>query len=80
MVAKSYIHTLKPQIQSIEPRKRRLGIRTMPYVFGEERRIKKLGCIFFLFLKKMFFCMFFGVWKRENHLEKPGREQNSEKM
>ena len=39
---KSYIHTPKPQIQSVEPRKRRQGIRTIPCVFGEERRIKKL--------------------------------------
>ena len=36
------IHTPKPQTQSVEPRKRRLGIRTIPYVFGEERRIKRL--------------------------------------
>ena len=32
----------KPQIQDAELRRRRLGIRTIPYVFGEERRIKKL--------------------------------------
>ena len=38
----SYIHTLKPQIQNVEPRKERLGIKTIPCVFGEERRIKKL--------------------------------------
>ena len=42
MVAKKiYIHTPKPQIQSVEPMKKRLGIRTIPCVFGEERRIKK---------------------------------------
>jgi len=45
------IHTLKPQIRSVEPRKRRLGMRTIPCVFfGEERRIKKLWCVFFGFL------------------------------
>ena len=43
MVAKKiFIHTPKPQIPSVEPRKRRLGIRIIPCVFREERRIKKL--------------------------------------
>ena len=32
---------LETQIPSIEPRKRRLGIKIIPRVFGEERRIKK---------------------------------------
>ena len=42
------IHTPKPQIRSVEPRKRRLGMRTIPCIFfGEERRIKKLCCVFF---------------------------------
>ena len=43
---KSYIYTPKPQIQSVEPRKGRLGIRTIPCVFGEERRIKNFDVCF----------------------------------
>ena len=43
MIAKkSYIHTPKPQIRSVEPRKGRLGTKAIPCVLGEERRIKKL--------------------------------------
>ena len=41
----------KPQIQDAELRRRRLGIRTIPYIFGEEGRIKRLRCVFF-------FCVF----------------------
>lgn len=42
MVAKKgFIHTPKPQIPSVESRIRRLDIRTIPCVFGEQRRIKK---------------------------------------
>ena len=37
MIAKkSYIHTPKPQIQSAEPRKGRLGKKAIPCVLGEE--------------------------------------------
>ena len=43
---KSYIHTPKLQIQSVEPRRRRLGIRTIPCIFGEKGRIKRLRCVF----------------------------------
>ena len=53
---KSYIHTPKPQILSVEPRKIRLGAKAIPCVLGEEGRIKRLGCVFW---------SFFGVWKRE---------------
>ena len=41
----SYIHTPKPQIQDVEPRRRRVGIRKIPCVFSEERKIKKLLCV-----------------------------------
>jgi len=45
-----------------------LGIRTIPCIFGEERRINKLWCVF---------C----VWKRGKTCRKhPGRGKNSEKM
>ena len=43
---KSYIHTPKPQIQSAEPRRRRLGIRTIPCIFGDKGRIKRLKYVF----------------------------------
>ena len=35
-----------------------MGIRTIPCVFGEERRIKK------------FLCVFLGVWKREKNVQR----------
>ena len=42
MIAKkSYIHTPKPQIQSVEPRKRRLGIRTIPCVLVNREESRK---------------------------------------
>ena len=50
IVTKSYIHAPKPQIQSVEPRRRRLGIRIIPCIFGEEGRINRLGCVFCVFL------------------------------
>ena len=37
---KSYIHTPKPQIQGMEPRRGRFGVRTLPCDCGEKRRIK----------------------------------------
>ena len=39
---KSYIHTPKPQILSVEPRKIRFGAKAIPCVLGEEGRIKRL--------------------------------------
>ena len=50
------IHTLKLQIQDVEPRRRRLSTRTLPCIIGKDARIKKLWCIF---------CVIFGVGKRE---------------
>ena len=32
----------KPQIQDVEPRKGKLGSKTIPYVLGGDARIKKL--------------------------------------
>ena len=69
---KSYIHTPKPQIQSVEPRKGRLGIGTIPCVFGEERRIKNLWCVFFS-------VVFFGVWKKEKTCREAGQKENFRK-
>ena len=43
---KGYIHTPKPQIQSVEPRKGRLGTKAIPCVLGEEEGIKRLCCVF----------------------------------
>ena len=66
MVAKRYIHTPKPQIQSVEPRKRRLGMRTMPCVFLVKREELRSFDVFFFWV---FFCVFFvfergkNVWK-----------------
>ena len=37
---KSYIHTPKPQIQGMEPRRGRLDARKLPCDCGEKRRIK----------------------------------------
>ena len=43
MIARKATSTpLNPKSKCVEPRKIRLGIRTIPYVFGEERRIKRL--------------------------------------
>ena len=39
---KSHIHTPKPQIQDMEPRRERLGARTLPCDCGEKRRIKSV--------------------------------------
>ena len=51
-----------------------MGIRTILCVFSEERRIKKLWCVFWV----AFICFF--VFERgEKCLEKPGREKNSKK-
>ena len=36
-----YIHTPKPQIQSVKPRKGKLGAKAIPCVLGEEGRIKR---------------------------------------
>ena len=70
---KSYIHTLKPQIQSVEPRKGRLDIRTIPCVFLVKREESRSFDVFFFF----FFGCDFGVWKGEKKCEeKLGREQN----
>ena len=52
-----------------------MGIRTIPCVIGEEIRIKRLRCVFWVI-----FCVFFGVWKREKHVGRPGREQKFRKM
>ena len=37
---------LKPKSQSVEPRRRRLGVRTIPYVFGDEKNQEVLTCVF----------------------------------
>ena len=42
MIGKKYIHTPKPQIESVESRKRRLGTKAIPCVLGEEGRIERL--------------------------------------
>ena len=47
-----------------------MGIRIIPCVFGEEQRIKKLLCVFW---------MFFVFERGEKCVEKLGREQNSKK-
>ena len=63
MIAKkSYIHTPKPQIQSVEPRKGRLGIRTIPSIFGEERKNQEA---------LMYFCW---CLEEEKKKQKPCRE------
>ena len=72
---KSYIHNPKPQIQSMEPTKRRSGTRTIPYVFGEKRRINKLLCVFWIFF--FFFWVFVREKKRRETL---GRRENFKKM
>ena len=65
MVAKKLHHTPKPQIQSVKPRRRRLGIRTIPCVFGEERRIKRF---WYVFWKRGERCR-----KRLSRAQEPGR-------
>ena len=52
---KSYIHTPKPQIQDVEPRKRSLGIRTIPCIFGEEKNQEALICFVSVFVYKNVF-------------------------
>ena len=48
MEPKNFIHTSKPQIPSVEPRKRRLGIRTIPCIFWwREKNQETLMCFFF---------------------------------
>ena len=69
IAAKSYIHTLKPQIQNVEPRKRRLGIKTIPCIFGEEGRIKRFGCVFCVFI-----CVKMCLVKRKN-VQKTSRQR-----
>ena len=63
---KSYIHTPKPQIQSVEPKERKIGYRnnTLCFWWGEKNQE---ALIYFLGV--------FGVWKREKHLGKLGRKQ-----
>ena len=68
---KAYIHTLKPQIPSVEPRKGRLGSKAIPCVLGEERRINRLWCVFF----SVFGCL----EERKKWREKLGRREISEK-
>ena len=46
---------LKPKSQSVEPRRRRLGVRTIPCVFGDKKNQEVLMCVFrvsFVFEKK----------------------------
>ena len=63
---KSYIHTPKPQIQTVEPRKGRLGIRIIP-------------CVLWWRGKNQEAFMCFLVFGREKKcVEKLGKEQNSE--
>ena len=52
---KSYIHTPNPQIQGIEPRKRKLGIRSIPFIFGEEKNQEALIYFVSVFLWKNVF-------------------------
>ena len=52
---KSYIHTPNPQIQGIEPRKRKLGIRTITCIFGEEKNQEALICFVSIFVCKNVF-------------------------
>ena len=49
------MHTPKTQIQGIEPRKRRLGIRTIPSIFGEEKNQEALICFVSVFVCKNVF-------------------------
>ena len=49
------MHTPKTQIQGIEPRKRRLGIRTIPSIFGEEKNQEALICFVSVFVCKNLF-------------------------
>ena len=67
---KSYIHTSKPQIQNVELRKGRLGIRTIPCIFGEEKNQVPLMCFVCV-------CVCVCVWKRgEKFKIRPSREQD----
>ena len=49
---KSYIHTPKPQIQGMKPRRERVGARTLPCNFGEKRRIKGVLMCLEVFLEE----------------------------
>ena len=62
MIAKKATSTPKCRIQSVEPRKGRLGIRTIPCFVGEERRIKRLCCVFWAF------CVGFLVFRRGKNM------------
>ena len=45
----------KPKYQSVETRRRRLGVRTIPCVFGDKKNQEVLMCVFrvsFVFEKK----------------------------
>ena len=67
---KSFIHTPKPQIPSVESRKRRLGKNnTLGFLVKREESTS---------FDVFFGCFLCGVWKREKHVEKhvekPGKE------
>ena len=66
----SYIHTPKPQIQDVEPRRRRLGIRTISCVFGEIEESRNFD---------VFFWVFFVFERGEKRVEKTSRKKNSKK-
>ena len=74
IVAKKLHHTPKPQIQGVEPRKRRLSIRTIPCIFGEEKSQETLICCVSVFVCK-------NVFGREEKMckKRPGKEQNPKK-
>ena len=45
IVAKSYIHTPKPQIQDMEPKRAKLGARTLPCDCGKREESKVFRCV-----------------------------------
>ena len=45
IVAKSYIHTPKPQIQDMEPRKGRMNARTLPCDCEKREESKVFRCV-----------------------------------
>ena len=76
---KSFIHTPKPQIPSVELRKRRLGIRTIPWVFLVKREESRTFDVLFLFY---FFFMVFVcvlVFGREKNVQKNQVENKTKK-
>ena len=77
MVAKRYIHTPKPQIQSVEPRKRRLGMRTMPCVFLVKREELRSFDVFFFF--GCFFVCFLCLKEGKTCGKIPSKEQKLRK-